>query len=42
MASSCWVETDGQWFYLGADGVMMKNTVTPDGYTLDASGVWVQ
>ena len=42
MASSCWVETDGQWFYLGADGVMMKNTVTPDGYTLDAYGVWVQ
>ena len=28
MASSTWVESDGQWFYLGADGAMMKNTVT--------------
>ena len=42
MASSTWVESAGQWLYLGADGAMMKNTVTPDGYTLDASGVWVK
>ncbi|MDO4731077.1 MAG: hypothetical protein Q4B14_02980, partial [Clostridia bacterium] len=31
------------WFYFDtASGMMLKNTTTPDGYTVDANGVWVQ
>ena len=32
----------GLWYYLGADGYMLTNTVTPDGYTVNADGVWIQ
>lgn len=32
----------GLWYYMGADGYMLTNTVTPDGYTVNADGVWVQ
>lgn len=31
---------DKGWFYFGSDGVMWKNTVTPDGYVLGSSGEW--
>ena len=30
----------GGWYYLGADGVMMTNQTTPDGYYVDAEGLW--
>ncbi|HCW27632.1 MAG TPA: hypothetical protein DGF66_07300, partial [Lachnoclostridium sp.] len=30
----------GQWYYLNANGAMAASTVI-DGYTLDASGLWV-
>ncbi len=40
MATKCWVLDNGKWFYVGDQGPMLKNTVTPDGYTLDADGVW--
>ena len=42
MLSSTWVQANGKWYYLGQDGAMLKNTVTPDGYKLDASGAWVK
>ena len=32
----------GLWYYMGADGYMLTNTTTPDGYSVDADGVWVQ
>lgn len=28
-------------YYLGSDGGMLTNTITPDGYQVDASGKWV-
>ncbi len=28
-------------YYFNADGYMLANTVTPDGYTVDANGAWV-
>lgn len=31
----------GLWYYMGADGYMLTDTVTPDGYTVNADGVWV-
>lgn len=32
----------GLWYYMGADGYMLTNTVTPDGYRVGMDGVWVQ
>lgn len=32
----------GLWYYMGADGYMLTNTTTPDGYKVNADGVWVQ
>ena len=37
-----WKEVDGKYYYFGADGYMLANTTTPDGYQVDASGAWVQ
>lgn len=42
MAKSCWIEDQGDWFYIGADGVLLMNTTTPDGYPVNADGIWVQ
>ena len=33
---------EGNWYYLGPDGVMLTNTTTPDGYRVGADGVWIQ
>lgn len=35
-----WQRIDGAWYYLADDGRMLANTLTPDGYYVDASGVW--
>ena len=32
----------GLWYYMGADGYMLTNTTTPDGYSVDGEGVWIQ
>lgn len=42
-----WKQIDGKWYYFnplagGPMGSLLVNTVTPDGYTVDANGVWVQ
>jgi hypothetical protein len=36
-----WLNDNGTWYYLNASGAMAANT-TVDGYTLSASGAWVQ
>ena len=36
-----WVQSCGKWYYCAADGHMLADTVTPDGYHVDASGAWV-
>ena len=38
---------DGKWYYFSmeegsANGMLLKNTTTPDGYKVDADGVWIQ
>lgn len=33
-------DPDGKWYYLNEDGWMLKDTTTPDGYYVDANGVW--
>lgn len=42
MAENTWVKTGDAWFYVGADGAMLKNTTTPDGYPVGADGAWRQ
>ncbi len=32
----------GLWYYIGADGYMMTNSLTPDGYYVGADGVWAE
>lgn len=39
--STGWKEIGGSWYYFGTDGAMYQNTTTPDGYFVDANGVWV-
>ena len=35
-------QASGLWYYMGADSYMLTNTTTPDGYKVNADGVWVQ
>lgn len=42
-----WNQIDGKWYYFSmeegsANGMLLKNTTTPDGYKVDADGVWIQ
>lgn len=37
-----WVQDGGAWYYLGADGVLLMNTTTPDGNRVDENGIWIQ
>ncbi len=39
---SQWVKDGGCWYYLGADGVLLTNTTTPDGYRVNENGIWIQ
>lgn len=36
-----WVKTNDIWYYCGPDGDMWYNRWTPDGYWVNANGVWV-
>ena len=42
MYAGRWIQEGEWWYYLGADGAMMTDTVTPDGYRVNASGAWEQ
>ena len=39
-----WVKSnkDNKWYYLGADGILLRNTVTPDGYRVDEFGAYIE
>ncbi len=42
MAQNAWIYgLDKKWYYVGADGAMLTNTRTPDGYYVNAAGVWI-
>lgn len=41
LAKSSWTLWKGKWYYSGADGAMLIDTVTPDGYYVDENGVWI-
>lgn len=40
--ASEWKEIDGKQYYFGADGYMLSNTTTPDGYQVGADGAWIE
>ncbi|MDO4327494.1 MAG: hypothetical protein Q4E24_15975, partial [bacterium] len=48
LSATGWVREDetGKWIYNGGDilplGAMMTNAQTPDGYTVDADGIWIE
>ncbi len=42
MAKSEWVWDDGECYCFNEKGAMYSNCKTPDGYTVDNSGAWVQ
>lgn len=35
-----WQWIDGKCYYFDENGIMLSNTTTPDGYTVDSSGAW--
>lgn len=37
-----WTKYKEKWYYCGPDGDMWVNRTTPDGYKVDANGVWIQ
>ena len=39
--TNTWKWHGGRWYYFGADGKMLKSTVTPDGYLVDSEGMLV-
>ena len=41
-AKDAWTEIDGQWYYFKVNGELVKNGKTPDGYTVNAKGVWLK
>lgn len=41
-ASNGWEKIDDVWYYFNADGVILTDTTTPDGYYVDATGAWAK
>ena len=37
-----WKQLDGNWYYFKADGSLLKNATTSDGYKVNEEGVWKQ
>ncbi len=41
-----WLDGNGdgiaECYYFGSDGYMLEDTTTPDGYTVDANGAWIE
>ncbi len=37
-----WQLVNGKWYYMDVSGAMLADTVTPDGYYVNASGEWIQ
>lgn len=42
-AAKGWKQLGDKWYYLdAANGDCLMNTITPDGYTTDENGAWIQ
>ncbi len=40
MVSDRWIQDGGAWYYLSADGKLLTNGTTPDGYRVNEYGIW--
>ena len=40
--TNAWKQVDGKWYYFDENSIMVTNQETPDGYYVNADGVWVQ
>ena len=41
LQENCWLLYRNQWYYLGSDGRMLRDSRTPDGYRVNQEGVWI-
>ncbi len=39
---NCWQQIDGKYYYFDANGYLVVNSITPDGYLVGADGAWIQ
>lgn len=37
-----WIQNVGRWYYLDEEGKLIVNGTTPDGYTVDGTGAWIE
>lgn len=37
-----WIQIDNKWYYLKSDGILLVSTITPDGYSVNDKGEWIQ
>ena len=37
-----WIKENAKWYYLAIDGSCYINTITPDGYIVNANGEWIE
>lgn len=37
-----WLDDNGTWYYMDETGMMLVDSTTPDGYYVDANGVWTE
>ena len=37
-----WKQVNDKWYYFNIDGKLLVNTVTPDGYMVNAEGEWIE
>ena len=35
-----WLQINEKWYYFDVTGMMLSDTITPDGYKIDKNGVW--
>ena len=40
MQTGGWFKHDDAWYYIQSDGSLLRNGTTPDGYKVNAEGVW--
>lgn len=41
-AEAGWQQNEGNWYYYTEEGQLLTSSLTPDGYLVDANGVWVR
>ena len=42
IAEGAWKQVDEKWYYFNENSLMVTDQTTPDGYYVNADGVWIQ